>query len=280
MRLDGKGFETFFLSVALTIFTILIVLNLPPISSLGSAGGNSSPISYFANINRPPLQPNVSGLLLLKVQELVSNNSTSGIHAPPPRQTAISNGTYRPVPGLTAKVWPGTSLGLNYLIVRTNSSGMANMTLSPGAFTLGVNDSGASLLLPFQITRGNVTEVVLTVHASYYPLSFFEVSDLSGSGWVQPWEYVYANATGASDISGPSVAYLSRTALCVGSSAPCSGPPSPSMVQGTIASAFPEGGGEFISFSPKKPFLFETSSNEPLYLVNFGIASEVTTHGL
>jgi hypothetical protein len=280
MRLDGKSFETFFLSVALTILTILIVLNLPPISSLGSAGGNSSPISYFENLNRPPLQPNVSGLLLLKVQKLVSNNSTSSIPAPPPSQTAISNGTYRPVPGLTAKVWPGTSLGLNYLVVTTNSSGMANMTLSPGAFTLGVNDSGASLLLPFQITRGNATEVVLTVHASYYPLSFFEVSDLTGSGWVQPWEYIYANATGASEISGASVAYLSRTPLCVGSSAPCSGPPSSSMVQGTIASAFPEGGGEFISFSPGKPFLFETSSNEPLYLVNFGISSEVTTHGL
>jgi hypothetical protein len=277
---DRKSLETFFLSVALTILTILIVLNLPPISSLGSAGGNSSPISYFQNINRPPLQAGVSGLLLLKVQELVSNNSTSSIHAPPASQAAIGNGTYRPVPGLTAKVWPGTSLGLNYLVVRTDSSGVANMTLSPGAFTLGVNDSGASLLLPFQITRGNVTEVVLTVHASYYPLSFFEVSDFTGSGWVQPWEYVYANATGASDISGASVAYLSRSALCVGTSAPCSGPPSPSMVRGTIASAFPEGGGEFVSFSPGKPFLFEASSNESLYLVDFGIASEVTTHSL
>lgn len=190
----------------------------------------------------------------------------------------MSNETRQPIAGASLKIWPGTNREDEYLLAKTNSSGYATITLAPGVFTVEAQDMGVDFLLPVRVLNASTTEAILTIHAVYYPSSFYEIPESSGAGWIQPWDAVYATLTGATNVTSGTQAYLSPTAYCLQDSLPCFGPSSQDMLPVTVTSLTVQGAQETLSVSPVRPFPLPASDTHQLFIVAFGISAVVSSH--
>ncbi len=97
-----------------------------------------------------------------------------------------------PLSGVNISIRGTTSPALAALTFRTNSSGILELQMNPGEYSVAIGDQRFHLSTTVNILPGEVTEVDVLATRQLHPITFYEAVDRDSSGWLATWETMTA----------------------------------------------------------------------------------------